>query len=84
MGFADDLEHPTVRALAAANGDLYSWDSGRGKEVQTAAVVIAMRQLEETVERLDREAGNLQRWAIGLAVGSLAVSIGALVVAIVK
>jgi hypothetical protein len=61
---------------------LYSWDSSNGRRVQTAAIVLAMRQVEKTAERLDAGAVRLQRWALGLAWASLAVSAAALVVAV--
>ena len=60
------------------------WASSRGLEAQVACVVLATGQLEQTVTRLDDAAATLQRWALGLAWSSLAISVTALVVAIIK
>ena len=83
-GFADYIKHPSVESLAEDAKSIYTWDSSVGAQVQAAAIVIAMRDLEKTAVRLDEAAGNLQRWALGLAWVSLAVSVAALVVAIVS
>jgi hypothetical protein len=77
LGSVDALaQDPDVKGI-------YTWAASDGIKVQTAAIVLAMRQVERTTERLDKANARLQRWALALAIGSLAVSVTALVVATV-
>lgn len=58
-------------------------DSHVGQAAQIATQILVSRQIAATAVLLDKAATRLQRWALGLAWASLAVSVVALVVAVV-
>jgi len=58
-------------------------ESHVGIAAQVATQILVSRQIAATAVLLDKASTRLQRWALGLAWGSLAVSVVALVVAIV-
>lgn len=59
-----------------------SFDSANGKAAQVACIVLASREIVKSAERLDEAATKLHKHALGLAWASLAISVAALVVAI--
>jgi hypothetical protein len=77
MSLADLLKHQTVDELVTRGNIPHSFDSGAG--IQTAAIVIAMRELDATARRLDAAATRLHRGALAVAgVGLLVAVIGLL------
>ncbi|HMM96710.1 hypothetical protein [Phycicoccus sp.] len=47
------------------------WDSSRGIQAQTAAIVVATRQLEETVRKIDAASRGMARASIMLAIAAV-------------
>ena len=84
MNFKSMLAKETVNDLAEMVKDIYTWESSLGIQAQTAAITIAMREVENTTRRLDEAATRLQQSSLALAGVSLVVSIAALVVSFVK
>lgn len=77
MSFCDFIKRDSVDALTEDLRSLHTWESSLGVQAQTAAIVLAMRDLERTVVRLDSAATRLQWTAVG--VGALGVIAGAVI-----